>query len=546
MKISGIILFWAVAVTSVVFLTALAISIELDHVFPLINSDTLFFHLLFHDLITLGNNLKGWDLNTTFNLVPNAIMYFFAYLVSSNPFINMLLHGIFQYSIFFSALFWFYRSYRPAIPWIWHLPGLILLHVIFINAHVIKEYLLFTFFVHPFHFGAFILFYVLSAAMHDYMHHPTRRLCRIIFLISMLGAFSNLMLIIMFTLPWLGASFIAFYKKHFPGTLFLRLNAIALGGAFAGIMLFVLAKNLRIITFTRKRLLSWDNVISSYNIMIESYMELFTQSVFMMFTGVMFIVTFIFMLMWSIHYLVSKPGLTDSDGFIFNNWILVNLIFTLAVFFAPIANGIVYEFYEIRYNFFILLIPFVNLGIISFYFLRNAVNFSKVAGWVALGMTVIFVAGVAIFIVMNPMEKRFLEKQNYYPHEARVMDELYELYDLKNGIGNFWDAKLVYVFSDNNIRLRQVYHGTDLYALGSPRSWYFPQKNEDPVPVFNFILYRESVADMETLNNLFGKENLSFVEREGLQLILVPEFTYSKKGRVVLIKNLESSASIQE
>jgi hypothetical protein len=520
--IKGVVQFIWISLLSVLCMFAVIASIKTEFIEPLINSDSLFFHIFFTDLIIEGNTLKGWDLNTTFNQFPNALLYLAAFLLSQNPFINTMLHGLLQYSLFFVALFLFYRSFKPQIPLYWHIPGIVLLHLFFVDALLVNDYMVFSFFVLSYHYGALINFFLLLAATQYYLRKPSQRKAWIIVLLAALGVSSSILLLIMFMLPWLTAMFMAYYRKNISLKVFLNINGITFGGAALGILIFIVAKNLRIFTFYPTHLFSVHNIIPSLKVMVDSYTELFTRSIPMMITGLLFLAFFIFTVIWCIRMLFSKrpgnPSLFDLD-----NLMMVNLGFIVLLAVVPVINGMMFEAYEIRYNFFVLIIPFINSGVIAWHYFHKSKD--AIIRRVSLISLIVFSAAVALLILVTPVKERLDAKRQYYPDVARVMDEFMDEYPLQNGIGDYWDAKLASVFSRNDVRLRQVYHGMDMYALASPRSWYRSQRPGDPVPVFNYVLYRETVADMETIHEIFGND-ITFVEREGFLLIIVPPFTY--------------------
>ncbi len=514
--------------------------IRLSQIFPLINSDSLFFQVLYQDLLVDGNTLKGWDLNTTFNLLPNAILYLISFLISKNPFINILLHGLLQYSLFFGVLFYFYRSFKLSIPSHWHVPGLLLLNLFFFDAILTEDYYYASLFVHPYHFGAFILFFWLAGLNLRYIHKPARKLAVWIIIIGALGSFSNRILIIMFILPWVLALTMAIIKKRLPVKQALKGIYINLGGAAAGIALYIIAKNLGIISFSATKLFSWSNVLPSLTALFQTYAKLLTQSVPMAILVSVFVLHFILNTIWVLQDVLGKSE--KKRSFFHNNaislWMQVSLVFTLFIFFAPAINGMFYGPASVRYNFFVLLLPLVNISLLAYNFGLGSQK-TILLFRIATPVFILVFAGLTILhTTSHPIEEYYREKRDFYPKTAKAVDQLSTETTLKHGVGVFLSSKTPTLYSRKGVKIRQVYpDDISLYPLAVARSWYYPQTPHQDAPVFNFILYHDSM-NMDHIETIFGN-NITKVTLDGFTFLLVPEFTFKPSRRIVLLSDLE-------
>ncbi len=530
--------FLATAFLSLLFMLATIAFIDITRIFPLINSDSLFFQVLYRDLFVESNPLHGWDLNTTFNLLPNALLYLIAFIISKNPFINTLIHGMLQYALFFAALYWFYRTVRPLVPLKWHVPGLLLINLFFLDAIMEDSYYLFTQFIHPYHFGAFILFIVLAAFSFKDLKNPTTQKAIFIVLIGAIGVFSNRMLIVMFMVPWTGAMLVALLKKRITVPLFIRTAALTIGSAMLGMLLFILVKNLGIITFSSTKIFTWSNVIPSLNALFDTYSNLLTQSIPMTFVVVFSFAYFIFNLIWCIRDFVGSENKTvePRNGYNLNHWMIVSLGFMILVFFAPAINGMFFGIASVRYNFFVLILPLINAGVLAHRFWgpkKHAEGVSLVVSVVAL---LVFAVFLTVFGLRAPLKERFTQKIDLYPKGAKLLDELSEQYDLKNGISFYWEAKISTLYSKKGIQLRQVHAGLTMYPMAAARSWYFAQNKDAERPVFNFILFDKSMS-MESIKDIFGEENVQIIKRDSSTILIVPEFTYKSNHKIKLLSD---------
>ncbi|TVQ08390.1 MAG: hypothetical protein EA361_16840 [Bacteroidetes bacterium] len=514
--------------------------IPFRQIFPLINADSMFFQVLYQDLIIDGNTLRGWDLNTTFNLFPNSFLYLISFLISKNPFINTLIHGLLQYSLFFLVLFYFYRSFRPFIPTKWHVPGILMLNLFFFDAMMAGDYYYATLFVHPYHFGAFITFFLLGALNLRHIRTPQKNKVVWILIIAALGVFSNRIVVIMFTIPWIIVLCVAMIKKWLPASIAVRGIVINFAGALLGIALYVLIKNLGIVTFASTKLFSWDNILPSITALFQTYGKLFSQSIPMTlmlgFSALFFVVNFIWCIRDIFNYNHSSSP-NHNENHAIQIWMLTSLIFTVVIFFAPAINGMFFGPASVRYNFFVLLLPFINISILGYSVWGNKPISNTIINWVAPSLIVLVLALAVYFSGSFPMQQHFSEKKEYYPFRAKELDKLSQEVELKNGISIYWDAKPTTLYSREGIRVRQVYDDLSLYPLAIARSWYYPQTDSQEAPVFNFIIYHKSMKD-ESIETIFG-ENITRIKRDDMEILLVPDFTYTSSRRIVLLSNLD-------
>jgi hypothetical protein len=537
-KRSDRILFFSAVILMISALVMIIAGVSIEKLPPLINSDSLFFQSLYGDVIADGNTLRGWDLNTTFNLLPNAILYLVAWGVSKNPFLNTLFHGILQFSLFFVALYWFYTRVKEHAPLYWHIPGVFLLLLFFADGLIRNDYYIFSLFVQPYHFGAFIMFFILSAITLRFLRAPRWKTASLFIVLATLGVFSNRLLIIMFMIPWFGGLLIALMKKRISAALFLKHTGISAGSVLLGILLYNGIKNLRYITFTPTRPFAWENVAPAFQNMFNAYNSLLHQSIPMGFLVVFAVVFSLFTLGWCIHDLfTSKRQTTDpEDDLFFSTWMWVSLAFNVIVFFTPGIMAMFQGFDTIRYNIFVIIFPPLNIGILAYHFLHQKRWADVVFKYKSMALQVIVLGLLIVLGLRIPAKDRFIEKRDYYPRTIAILDSMVDEYGLKNGVGNYWDAKFGTLFSRNGVKLRQVHFGLSSYPMASARSWYLPQRPQDDVPVFNFILFN-NIATMEGIWEIFGQDRVTEVEKDGVHIVITPDFTYTR-GHSILVLDL--------
>lgn len=534
-------LYFLASVSGLIIMFVCISVIQLRQIFPLINSDSLFFQILYQDLIIDGNTLRGWDLNTVFNLFPNSVLYLISFLISKNPFINTLIHGLLQYGLFFLVLLYFYRAFRPYIPTKWHVPGILMLNLFFFDAMITGDYYFATLFVHPYHFGAFITFFLLAALNLRNLRAPQKNKVIWILIIAALGVFSNRILIIMFILPWIGVLLVARIKKWIPPRVALRGMGINFAGALMGIALYVLIKNLGIVSFASTKLFSWDNILPSISALFQTYGKLFSQSfplsLMIGFSALFFIVN----LLWCIRDIFISKNSNNPDhfeGHALQLWMLTSLIFTVGIFFAPAVNGMFFGPASVRYNFFVLLLPFINVSILAYPLWSNKAKASGIITWTG-SISIMAILAVTIFFASSlSIQQHFSEKKEYYPLRVEELDKLSKAYDLKYGISVYWNAKITTTYSREGLKVRQVYtDDLSLYPLAVARSWYYPKTDSQEVPVFNFIINHTSMKD-EIIETIFG-DNITRIKRGKMEILMVPDFTFNSSRRIVLLSDLD-------
>jgi hypothetical protein len=537
------VLFLGAAILGLVVLWSVTISVELRYIFPLINSDSLFFQVLYQDLLIDGNTLYGWDLNTVFNLFPNSILYLAAFILNQNPFVSNIIHGLLQYALFYGSVYWLFKVLRHSTPIHWHVAGLIFINLLFVDAVIRNDPYITSLFIHPYHFGSFILFFLLTAANLSYKKKPHKNTAMLIATMLVLGVFSNKILIIMFVIPWFSALLIAWWQQRISKRFLIMSTWLNLGGAAGGILLWIILKNLLIFTFARTKMFSWENIGPSFKALFNTYTQVLTQTTPMTIIVIFAFVFFIFNLGWCmVHFFrPQKPESLSEDDKNFHLWMWVNLAFTFLVFFAPAVNGMFFGLASVRYNFFVLILPLLNTGLLSHYFLHDKIRFKKP---VSIYLSAFFLlAGIlttTVFISQTPIKERYNEKKNYYPEISQVLDKLAEQTPLKDGISLYLSAKTGTLFSRKGIKIRQVYNDLKLYPLAVARSWYYPQKEGDKLPVFNFIVYDEQIP-MQKVHDIFGEENIEIITKDSYTIILVPEFTFQRNRSIILLSDLKSN-----
>ena len=170
-----------------------------------------------------------------------------------------------------------------------------------------------------------------------------------------------------------------------------------------------------------------------------------------------------------------------------NSFLLTALlpIFMLIVFVAPILNGSYTGWDTMRYNFssYIIGLGFLPFAVAQFF---NP----KELRWGKLLITVcLFPLVVVIFAWFCLPEKGYTNLVEYYPQRVQVLDKVVDKYDLRYGIAPYKDAKVITMFSKNNLRVYTVFDGLTPWFHVTNHNWYYKKVNNwDEDLLFDFVL----------------------------------------------------------
>jgi hypothetical protein len=503
--------------------------------FSFINADSMYFHAMYNDLLVEGNCLWGWDLNTTFNLMPNALLYLLALLLVNDPVISQMVHGLLQYAMFLWAGWYLLSSLRPRPTLAATATALLLPAWFFINAMHHGNYFLAAQFYHPYHLGALIMTCWVGGLNLRQLQHHTRRHYPWIILLVALATFSNRIFLMMFFVPWMGTLAVLWLARPRHRRTLLRNGAWNTLGVAAGILLFILVKNIRGLSFQPTKMFSWDNVWPSFQALWSTYLDFLLRSPVLGGLMLLSLAAFAAIVVKAIRELRPDPCRPEAPGGMLH-FRLFTLWLVPVVFLAPAANGMFFSMASARYNFFVMVWLMLCAAP-----LMQALWKGK--PWQPIPHRSIFLAtllltlGSAAWLMRtHPPVQGLRTLAAYYPGRARCVDQAAQTHHLKDGIGNFWDAKPITALSKEGIRVRQVYPDLRPYYLGASRNWYFPFCEGMPQPVFNFIVHDNNL-DPEAIRNTFGQQ-IDTLQLEQCIIYLVPEFTF-RPDRSIQVKGLD-------
>lgn len=497
--------------------------------FSLFNTDALFFQSFYRDLFMEGGSLRGWNVNTAFSLVPGLVLYFGVLAIKYDVALGVVLHGMAQYALFFWGVVWFYREHRwkhdvPAM-----LTGMLLVCLLFFDAISSGDFYLVSVLMHPYHFGAFAMMFFVAGFNFRWLNKPSAADATWIVVLGALLTFSNRMHLTVFAGPWIITLALFAWRGKLSSRLALQNMGLNAASVALGFLLYFVVGRLGIITFAQGRPYLFENILPAFATMFREYAALFSGSWAMqLLIGLALLIT-IATLAHAIRWLIYPPK--NGNIFLFEDlWLMFSAGFFVTVFFAPAFTGLFTGYDAIRYNMFVLMLPLANLGVFAGRYLPHTRLRFRLTTLAFLLLFMVF-AGAGLDRAMRERpQERLRQVLAYTPSKARCLDELSKSYRMKNGIGIYWDARPISLFSKKNIRVMQVHHDLSLYELGTTLAWYYPLKEGKPQPVFNFIVHNPDI-DLSFLDQHFHGR-VDTLKLQQCTIYLVPDFTFGEDRQV--------------
>jgi hypothetical protein len=191
-------------------------------------------------------------------------------------------------------------------------------------------------------------------------------------------------------------------------------------------------------------------------------------------------------------------------------WITSVVSFVFPIYYGFFQAIDTFRYIFQSYIFILLLAPLILMGIFKFPRLKK----------LTIGFSILF-AAYAVFVAYHELD---VKKLTYFisfkrEHVQLVMNNQARL---KNGIGDYWHAKDVYLLGGRKNRVVSVRPDFEAHVWQENRSWYFGNKHTAP-PVFNFTInLRPDSLLGNPIDSIPGKENTLFI---------YPDFGFKKDNR---------------
>lgn len=467
--------------------------INIGHFF---NADSLYLPSVYRDLFVDKNSFEGWHLNPAPNFFPDMFFYcILMFLCGNNFIIASFLFSIIQYFVFLFILRALFKIIVPDQSAKFHaviffIPTLCLLSAFYLHGNYIFAYFLLS---NSYHTGSFIMALVSFILTLSFFKEGYISRAVILFIIAFVAVFSDKLYIASFVAPAIFTS-LFFIKKYTRVSL--TVISISIVAPAISLWLFNKLSRSNYLWFDDVQVaeIKMENIAKSYHRMVELLKEFIfyfgyhTLTIYLFLTSI-FLLLFLLIKRWK----NSAPVLKYSLIFIICQSALVVI--------APIVSGKFTGEDTFRYNLYPVYLGGLNLAI----FLAITVprkNFVKTGFKYAMFLSIIsaFIGGIYKF-----ESKGLIYFFSFYPETARKLDAIAEKDGLLRGVGNYWYAKYVTMFSKRGVKVHAVFDDLVAYTHVANENWFFDQNHK-----FNFVLlnnfgdtslYRKNVTNAKLIYN---------------------------------------------
>ncbi len=504
--------------------------VELDVFF---NSDGLYLPSIYKDLFIDHSGFEGWHLNAAPNFFPEWPLYFLIRYISGNFKIAGAIYSlVYVLAVNLLTVTVVKRGFSK----------IEYTYLIFINigfALFLHQYLLmgyfyetaFLFFV-GFHGGAYfmallsLLFFIL------YLKHG--KVLHLVFLaLSVgLGALSDRLLIMYFVFPSLLVLALAGNREYRRKIFISSLASVIATGA--GMLAYSKIKHSGFIYFIGlgEKKFNISQIGSSFSNYMDSLERMIKAGSVEFVIVVLFFVALLAGIVLSVYIVLGKGR--KSYPFLEKTLIIFLSAYIPVVVLTPILNGTFWGLGHLRYNYSAFYVAVSFFVVLLYVVGRRTPVFSQVVKVLAVMLVVASTFSVIRNEQSNPTLSGLKKLSDYYPEEARLMDELAKEYQLQYGIAEYWFAKKITMFSKEDLRIYHVVHNLHPWVHVTNENWYKKTgKGKYGYPNFNFVILNNLKPNGEFYDEL--KEKSDTVMNGRIEVLLTPEFEFKDRRRPNLV-----------
>lgn len=453
-------------------------------------SDTLYLPSIYRDLFIEHNNLSRWHFNPAPNFFPDMLAYFVLMFITNNFIIASFVFSLIQY-LFIGFLF--VRIFKLVFPngnsfytlVIYSLLSFFLLEFFFFT----KEFLfVFYFLVNSYHTGAFVMTLICVIFSFKYIQTNKWKWLALIFIAGFLTVISDRLFVALFTLPMLAAVVCFFRKFGIKKTLILA--GVIILQTVVGLYVFKMIDSYPYPMETQPA--KADVMLSQFGVFLEQMKMYLTEFGIQALALYLFILSLFFM-----GYMLIR-SLRRSENILVSFYSLWSLAFSFIVISAPILSGRFQGPDCLRYSIYPFYLGVLNIAVFLAYILSS----SEIPGGIRLPVItfnlLLLITGISLFSPSGI--KNFF---TYYPEIAQKVDALAEKEDLLCGVGNYWEAKKITMFSKKGVKVYAVFDDISFYPHVANEYWFFNN-------MFNFAIvnnlndttiYKDKLEDIRFIKN---------------------------------------------
>lgn len=477
------------------------------------SSDSLYLPSIYRDIFQEGGHLRQWSLNAAPNFFPDMGIFFMTEGLTESFLSATYIFPMVQFIGFF---FFFHvalrlgtglRDGRPAT-----FAAMMVAMVFLWSIHGWDFYLAFLLLMNSWHLGA-LLNALMALCLLLWAIRRTGWLpFSLLVVLTVLGSASDRSFWTLFSAPACAVLVFAAFRSMHRKRLLLLASLIAAGSAVGyillGILGFMIESPYQVMAFQRIAM-SWER---------------FSEQFFRLFIGNELKVYLMYVALFSLLYAIWKalreiwksfgrdPAWRDRDGDARLVFYLFLPLACLANLISPVLNGSYDGDDSLRYNFAAIILALLSSSLII-------ADLGKRDRTIATALVLAFVLSASLWIIV-PSEGRMEALLNYQPERSRLMDELAKDEGLRYGAAEYWDAKLMTMFSREGLEIAPVGEDQTLYVhVIRPGSQYAPDQNNARTFV---VLSRPEKNGISKVK--FGEQRS--VERGGVQVVITEPWVF--------------------
>jgi hypothetical protein len=499
------------------------------------NSDCLYLPSLYRDLIVDHNSLRGWGLNPSPNFFPEWPVYFLFNWLSGDFRTASFLFALFNffgisllitlvYKTAFSGISWLYLAYV-------NFAMSLFLILFLVNGEYILSGLIF---LSAFHNGVFISSLIGMWLFLVYLNKENKYwIPGIMFILSLLATLSDRLFLVFFTLPLLSTLILWRERSLRPKLVLAACWTVA--GTIAGFLVFSMIERSTTVSFmgVSGRMFNFEKIPDSFEYFTGQIWGYIMRGRYWAVITLISAAALIIAVVMSILVIFSRKSSLPLQAKI---GMIMLTSFIVVVILNPIINGTYLAITIIRYNIHSFYIAMTLPSVFFFYLSEKW----KPARPVFFIIAIVITLSQIVFALGYKSPKKAAADLStgldYYPEKVAILDSLAGVYNLRNGISDYWSAKQTTFFSKKNLVVRHVYQNLLIYNHVSNKKWYIgePDSSGSPSPIFNFIIVGKSL-DSLAIRQHFGT-TIDTIYKEEPVVLKVPDFYFNSSNRKPAIK----------
>ena len=490
----------------------------------LFSSDALTLPSIYEDIFVNGNTFRGWSFNEASNFIPDMLLFFILMGITSNFLTSSLLFSLIQYLAIIYLFYVIFKKISTIRASVFALA--IYLFSFFLLYFLVDNDYYYSYLVmsNSYHNGAFFMALVSIWLSIKFIKKDSWITLIFLFLLCAIAYPCDKLFLIAYICPALFTGIVLLIARG-NWKKICKFGAACILGLLVGMVILDKFKHNDVFQITRMHQnIELDMITNSWNVFLLQMKTYLSEISFKSLTIILSIVSFIWTAYYGICQFIQIVQKKQNISLFFAFEIFV-LFFVPMLILAPVLNGNYFGFDCIRYNYFIFIVLLFNLILLSNKFLEKHRHLTT-------GLNILFATALSTFLAWNIYKIDFIPQlknvPNTYTERARSVDTLFpETETTVYGItDNYWYAKHVTMFSQNNIKLRVTFTDAIPYLLLTNRQWYTGGGDGKHADLqFTFLFWNSDLP----LPEFFTTQNPPYETRildNGMTLYLVKPFIF--------------------